>query len=139
MDVNCMKQMSGTLASIMIQQMITCVLCLMKVFHVFFVYLSCPDPPDVSDRIRVRHPAGHHGEGRAEQLAGQRHLRRKLQRRQLPAAAGGSGPEAGEEVRHRPRGRETAEHAGTGDATEATGVRSLYTMHGYQSLCIWER
>lgn len=71
----------------------------------------------VSDSIRIRHPAGHHGEGRTKQLAGQRHLRRKLQRCQLPTTAGGSGPETGEEVCDRPRGGETAEHAGTGDAT----------------------
>lgn len=32
-----------------------------------------------SNRIRVRHSAGHHGEGGAEQLAGERHLRGKLQ------------------------------------------------------------
>lgn len=69
----------------------------------------------VSDRLR--HPSGHHGEGRTEQLAGQRHLRGELQRRQLPTTAGGSGPETGEEVCDRPRGRTAAEHAGTGDAT----------------------
>ena len=64
--------------------------------------------------FRIRHLAVHHGEGGTKQLAGQRHLRGKLQRRELPPAAGGSGPEAGEEVCDRPRGREAAEHAGTG-------------------------
>lgn len=51
---------------------------------------------------RIRHPAGHHGEGGTKQLAGQRHLRGKLQRRQLPTAAGGPGPQTGEEVCNRP-------------------------------------
>ena len=83
--------------------------------------LSC-----VSDCIRIRHPAGHHGEGRTEQLAGQCHLRRKLQRCQLQTTAGGSGPETGEEVCDRPWGRETAEHAGTGDATMTSALRLIF-------------
>ncbi len=64
---------------------------------------------------RVRHPAGHHGEGGSERLAGQCHLCGELQRRQLQKTAGRPGPEAGEEVRHRPRGGAPAEHSGTGE------------------------
>lgn len=80
-------------------------------FHVWS-FLSC-----VSDYIRVRHPAGHHGEGRTKQLASQRHLRGKLQRCQLPETAGGPGPATGEEVCHRRGSWETAEHDGTGDVS----------------------
>lgn len=88
----------------------------MKLYFLFHP-LMCLVFVRVSDSTRIRHPAGHHGEGRTKQLAGQRHLRRKLQRCQLPTTAGGSGPETGEEVCDRPRGGETAEHAGAGDAT----------------------
>ena len=94
----------------------------------------------VCDSPRIRHPAGHHGEGGAEQLAGQRHLRGKLQRRQLPAPPGGSGPEAGEEVRDRPRGREAAEHAGAGDATmtQHSNKRStdVFTLVSRSVICL---
>lgn len=82
----------------------------------------CPSTIDTSSSlcltvIRIRHPASHHGKGGPKQLAGQCHLCGKLQRCQLPPAAGGSGPTTGEEVCHRPGGWEAAEHAGTGDAT----------------------
>lgn len=94
--------------------------------------------------IRLRHPAGHHGESGTEQLAGQRYLRGKLQWRQLPETAGGSGPAAGEEVCHRPGGWEASEHAGTGDAATKISIYLLFTRPawlGHSSiplLGLWE-
>lgn len=78
--------------------------------------------------VRIRHSSGHHGKGRTEQLAGQRHLRGKLQRCQLPPTAGRSRPAAREEVCHRPGGGEADEHAGTGDAT-ATVMSARFMCH----------
>lgn len=64
---------------------------------------------------RIRNPAGHHGEGGSERLAGQRHLCGELQRRELPEASGRPGPATGEEVCHRPRGRTTPEPSRAGE------------------------